>query len=102
MLVNSSQEDGGEAGVWLRVSILKSLVFSLSTTVRATRDSLRDAAHVCSASLRIIGSISVNNRSRSNVSSDEMDCVGLSGITPTVVLHTKRRRQRIDDHATRR
>ncbi len=71
MPVNSSQEEGGEGGVWLRVRILKSLVFSLSTTVRAIRDSLRDAAHVCSASLRIIGSISLSSRSRSNVSSDD-------------------------------
>jgi hypothetical protein len=69
MVVNSSQEEGGEAGVWLRVRILKSLVLSLSTTVRAMRDSLRDAAQVCSASLRIIGSISVNSTSRANVSS---------------------------------
>jgi hypothetical protein len=50
--------------------ILKSLVLmSLSTTVRAMRDSLRDAAQECSASLRIIGSISVNSTSRTNVSS---------------------------------
>jgi hypothetical protein len=35
MVVNSSQEGGGEAGVWLRVRILKSLVLSLSTAVRA-------------------------------------------------------------------
>lgn len=53
--------------MWLRVRILKSLVFSLSTTVRALRVSLCDAAHVCSASLRIIGSMSVNGRSRSKV-----------------------------------
>jgi hypothetical protein len=33
------------------------------------RDSLRDGAQVCSASLRIIGSISVNSLSRTNVSS---------------------------------
>ena len=44
MLVNSSQEEGGEAGVLLRVRILKSLVFSLSTTVRGIHDSLLDAA----------------------------------------------------------
>jgi len=31
--------------VWLRVRILNSLVFSFSTTVRAIRDSLREAAH---------------------------------------------------------
>jgi hypothetical protein len=30
--------------VWLRVRILNSLVFSFSTTVRAIRDSLREAA----------------------------------------------------------
>jgi hypothetical protein len=39
MRVNSSQEQGGELGVWLRVSILNSLVFSLRTTVRAIRSS---------------------------------------------------------------
>jgi len=33
--------------VWLRVRNLNSLVFSFNTTVRATRDSLRDAVHVC-------------------------------------------------------
>lgn len=33
MFVNSSQEVGGEVGVWLRVRILKWAVFSLSTTV---------------------------------------------------------------------
>jgi len=38
--------------VWLRVRILNSLVLSFSTTVRAIRDSLRDAVHVCSASVR--------------------------------------------------
>jgi len=47
--------------VWLRVRILKSLVFNFSTTVRAICDSLRDAVHVCSASFRIIGSISASN-----------------------------------------
>jgi len=43
MSVNSSLEEGGEPGVWLRVRVLNSLVFSLSTTVRAIRDSLREA-----------------------------------------------------------
>jgi len=33
MFVNSSQEQGGDWGVWLRVRILNSLVFSLRTTV---------------------------------------------------------------------
>ena len=84
--VSSSQEDGGVTGVWLRVRILNSLVFSLSTTVRAIRDSLRDAAHVCSASLRIIGSISVSKTSCSKVSSADMDCVGRSGTTSLVSI----------------
>src|SRR2546425_403420 len=39
MLVNSSQEEGGEPGVWLRLRILNSLVLNFSTTVRAIRDS---------------------------------------------------------------
>jgi hypothetical protein len=42
IFVSSSQEAGGEPGVWLRVRILKSLVFSFSTMVRAIRDSLRE------------------------------------------------------------
>src|SRR5205085_7788180 len=37
MSVNSSQDEGGAPGVWLRVRILNSLVFSLRTTVRALR-----------------------------------------------------------------
>ena len=60
MLVSSSQERGGDGGVWLRVKILNSLVLSLRTTVRAIRASLRDAAQVCSASLLIIGASSLN------------------------------------------
>jgi hypothetical protein len=59
MFVNSSQDAGGEVGVWLRVSMLNSLALSFKTTVRAIRDSLREAAHACSASLRIIGSVSL-------------------------------------------
>ena len=59
--------------MWLRVRILNSVVFSFSTTVRAIRDSFRDAAHVCSASFRIIGSISVSKTSCSKVSSADMD-----------------------------
>jgi hypothetical protein len=54
MLVSSSHEEYGESGVWLRVRILKSLVLSLSTTVRAMRDSVRDEFHVFSASRLII------------------------------------------------
>jgi hypothetical protein len=75
MFVNSSQEEGGEEGVWLQARILNSLVFSFSTTVRAIRDSLRDEAHVCSASLRIIGSVSVSGTPCSKVSSADTDCV---------------------------
>src|SRR6266446_7303883 len=41
--VSSSQVEGGEKGVWLRVRILNSLVLSFRTTVRAIRDSLREA-----------------------------------------------------------
>ena len=81
ILVSSSQEEGGACGVWLRVRILNSLVFSLSTTVRATRDSLRDASQVFSARRRIIGSVSANITSCSKVSSVDMDCVGRSGMT---------------------
>ncbi len=62
-------EAGGEPGVWLRVRILNSPVFSFSTTVCAIRDSLREAVHLCSASLRIIGSNSVSKTSCSRVSS---------------------------------
>ena len=61
--------------------MLKSLVFSLRTTVRAMRDSLREAAHIFSARRRIIGSVSTRGMSRSNVSSAEMDCVGRFGTT---------------------
>jgi hypothetical protein len=57
MSINSSQE-GGELGVWLRVRILNSLVFSLRTTVRATRDSLREVAQSSSARRRMAGSVS--------------------------------------------
>jgi len=55
--------------VWLRVRILNSAVFNFNTTVRAIRLSLRDAAQVSWASLRIIGSVSLSGMSRSNVSS---------------------------------
>src|SRR5436853_5529633 len=72
MSVNSSQDDGGECGVWLRVRILNSLVFSFRTTVRAIRDSLREADQSFSASRRIIGSVSSNSTSFSKVSSTEI------------------------------
>src|SRR6266436_8198309 len=50
IFVSSSQEQVENPAVWLRVRVLNSLVFSFSTTVRAIRDSLREAAHVCAAS----------------------------------------------------
>ena len=62
------------------------------TTVRAIRDSLREAAHVCSASLRIIGSISVSKTSCSKVSSADMDCVGLSETTSLLSIPGPTRR----------
>src|SRR5579862_3477094 len=75
MSVNSSHEEGGVSGVWLRVRILNSLVFSLRTTVRGTRDSLREADHSFSARRRIIGSVSASSTSSGNVSSTDMDFV---------------------------
>jgi hypothetical protein len=66
--------------VQLRVRILNSLVLSF-TTVRANRDSLHEAAHVCSASLRIIDSVSVKGTSFSKVSSDE---IGVRNLPPFV------------------
>src|SRR5947208_8358004 len=81
MSVNSSQEEGGELGVWLRVRIVNSLVFNLSTTVRAIRDSLRETDQSFSARRRIMGSVSDNGTSLSKVSSTEIDCVGRSEMT---------------------
>src|SRR5215472_12572544 len=93
MSVNSSQDEGGEGGVWLRVRILKSLVFSLSTTVCATRDSFREEDQTRSAKRRIMGSVSDRGTSCSKVSSAEIDCVGLSG---TTCYHQCRAPVRID------
>lgn len=81
MFVNSSHEEGGEPGVWLRVRILNSLVFILRTTVRAIRDSLREADQSFSARRRIVGSVSANGTSCSKVSSTEIDWVGRSEMT---------------------
>jgi hypothetical protein len=61
--------------VWLRVRILNSLVFSLRITVRAIRDSRRDANQSFSAGRRIIGSVSAKRTSLSKVSSTEIDWV---------------------------
>jgi hypothetical protein len=79
--VNSSHETGGTSGVWLRVRMLKSLVFSLSTTVRPTRGSFREADQTFSASRRMSSSVSDSGISRGNVSSAEIDLVSLSGTT---------------------
>ena len=81
MSVSSSHDEGGEPGVWLRVRILNSLVFSFKTTVRAVRGSLREADQSFSARPRIIGSVSTRGTSCSKVSSTDIDCVGLSGTT---------------------
>ena len=67
--------------MWLRVRILNSLVLSFRTTVRAVRDSLREADHSFSARRRIIGSVSDSGTSRSKVSSTEIDFVGRSETT---------------------
>jgi hypothetical protein len=57
--------------------------------VPAMRDSLRGAAQVCSASLRIIGSISVNSTSRTNVSSvDRWRVTGYTEVMPRNRLST--------------
>jgi len=53
MLASSSHEETGEMGVWLRVRMLNSAVFSFNTMVRAVLDSLREAATL---SLRVAGS----------------------------------------------
>ena len=81
MATSSSQDLSGMSGVWLRVWMLNSFVLSLSTTVRATRDSRREAAQTFSASVRIRSSVSERGMSCSKVSSAEMDLVGLFGVT---------------------
>ena len=65
----------------LRVCMLNSFVFSFSTTVRAMRDSRRDASQTFSARRRMRSSVWDNGMSCSKVSSAEMDFVGLSGVT---------------------
>src|SRR6185503_4114365 len=57
MLINSSQQEGGEGGVWLRVRMWNALVLNLRTTVRATRDSLRELDQTLCARRRITGSV---------------------------------------------
>ena len=63
--VSSSHDEGGRDGVWLRVRILNSAVFSFNTTVLAIRLSLRDAAQVSWASRRITGSLRLPRPKRS-------------------------------------
>ena len=70
---------GGQAGVWLRVTMLNSAVLSFNTIVRAILDSLSEACHTFSASRRIIAFVSSSRTSDSNVSSAEIDWVGLFG-----------------------
>src|SRR4029453_3381432 len=81
MLINSSQEEGGEGGVWLRVRIWNSLVLNLRTTVRATRDSLSELDQTLCARRRITGSVWDNGMSCSKVFSADIDCVGLCETT---------------------
>ena len=70
--VNSSQEAGGEGGVWLRVSTRNSAVFNFKMTVLAALDSFREASHAFSARRRIMGSVSASTTSCSKVSSAEI------------------------------
>jgi len=81
ILVSSSHDEGGEYGVLLRVRMSNSLVLSFRTTVRPIRDSLRDAAQTFSARRRMNDSVSVKRTSCSNVSSADIDFVGLLGTT---------------------
>ena len=74
---------GGRGRVW-RMAAGKNLelaVFSLRTTVRAIRDSFREADQSFSARRRIMGSVSDSGTSCSNVSSTDIDWVGRSGMT---------------------
>src|SRR5512144_1268628 len=81
MLINSSQEEGGEGGVWLRVIMWNSLVLNLRTTVRAKRDFVREVDHTLCARRRITGSVCDNGMSCSKVSSADTDFVGLCETT---------------------
>ncbi len=63
MSASSPQEEGGLSCVKLRVRVLNSLVFSLSTTVRGSLDSLPNSDHSFSDNRRIIGSVSANTTS---------------------------------------
>src|SRR5579863_3287186 len=45
ILISSSQDEMGAAGVWLRVTILNSSVLSFSTIVRAILDSFSEVCH---------------------------------------------------------
>ena len=55
IVISSSHDDGGTAGVTLRVSELNSLVLSLSTTVFAPRALSREARHTFSATVEFAG-----------------------------------------------
>jgi len=72
IFVSSSQEARWRTWRVAASENLEFVVFSFSTTVRAIRDSLREAVHVCCASCRIIGSVSASKTSCSKVSSTDM------------------------------
>jgi len=67
--------------VWLRVRILKFTGLQFNTTVQATRDSLRDAVPCLLRKLRSSALASFSGHRVRKVSSADMDCVGLLGIT---------------------
>jgi hypothetical protein len=79
-LGNSSQEEGGQRGVWLRVRTLNSPVFSFRTTERAVRDLYAKQTRACRLGVDM-GSVSANGTSRSKVSSTDIDRVGRCGTT---------------------
>jgi hypothetical protein len=90
-------DSGGTPGVCLRVRMLNSLVLSLRITVRATRPSLRGAIHICSTRRRLNASVFASRMSRSNLSSAEIDLVGLPGSVVidqiTLAEHLSRRKE---------
>jgi len=68
-------------GVWLRVRMLKSLVFSFRTTVRAIRDSLREADILSLLAAESVPLFpKVGYRVQTYLSA-EIDFVALSGMT---------------------
>ena len=80
MLVSSSHEATGEAGVWLRLRTLN-LRLQLQDDGASRPRLLARCCHTFSASRLIISSVSFSRISDSNVSSAEIDCVGRLGST---------------------